>query len=434
MTAPVDDRLKPLPMVAAWFAAQHSKDQESIANNLILGLFPLWQIMRFSELDASTTLWLASVMPRVETAFLQSQRISAVFSANVRAAELATDMPLLIDVPDVQFSPYIPESSFQMPPLLETAPPQPVADVVAEQRNLPALPASTPLTSTLTPSGTPESGLPDDVARQLERGRQLGTPQWVLDRIEQMAGGGQQRVESQEFPRQDVATSLTIEANYNTKKAMPGPEDEVMRAALNRSSGAAVRQALNGGRGVTDRIMREDRKVRGFARVTDANPCPFCALLASRGAVFGKGSFIDSDKNWKLNEEAARDVPDGWTNVAKVHNNCRCQLRPVYSTESLWDAGARHYLEVWNNREVRAQDTLDIINRNPGLTGYRLQRAVDLRAFKRALEKNPFKGNQFDLNQMRRDLQQRRDGLIDNGFAGDSPQVQWAERSIGIVA
>lgn len=426
-------------MVAAWYAAQHSEDQESVANNLVLGLFPLWQIMRFTELDASTTLWLASVMPRVETAFLQSQRLSAVFNANVRAAELATDVPLLIDVPDVQFSPYIPESSFQMPPLLETSLPQPVADAL--DRGAPQI-SSTPVTSTFAPPQA--ASLPDDVARQLERGRQIGTPQWVLDRIESLAGGGgQQRVERQEFPRQDVATSLTIEANYNTKAAMPGPEEELMRAALVRSSGAAVRQALNGGRGVTDRVMDLDRKVKGFARVTDANPCAFCALLASRGAVFGKGSFVRSDaareadrgkgSTWALNPEAARDVPDGWTNVAKVHNNCRCQLRPVYSNEALWDAAAKHYLKLWNDRKVTPQDTLDIIDRNPGLTGYRLQRAVDLKAFKRALEANPFKGNQFDLNQMRRDLQDRRSGLLDNGFAQDSPQVQFAERTLALA-
>lgn len=428
-------------MVAAWYAARHSEDQESVANNLVLGLFPLWQIMRFTELDASTTLWLASVMPRVETAFLQSQRLSAVFNANVRAADLATDVPLLIDVPDVQFSPYTPDSSFRMPPLLETSLPQPVIDVLAEQQ--PAVDSSSPLNSPFAITEVPPASLPEDVLRQLERGRQIGTPQWVLDRIESLAGGGQQRVPSQEFPRQDVATSLTIEANYNTKAAMPGPEEELMRAALVRSSGAAVRQALNGGRGVTDRVMDLDRKVKGFARVTDANPCAFCALLASRGAVFGKGSFIRSDaareadrgegSTWALNPEAARDVPDGWTNVAKVHNNCRCQLRPVYSNEGIWDAGARHYLKVWNDRKVTPQDTLDIIDRNPKLTGYRLQRAVDLRAFKRALEANPYKGNQFDLNQMRRDLQDRRSGLRDNGFAQDSPQVQFAERTLELA-
>lgn len=437
MTAPVaDERLKPLPMVAAWFAARHAEDQETVANNLIVALFPLWQLMRFDELNASTAVWLSSVLPRVETAFLQSQRLSAVFNANVRAAELPTDVPLLIDVPEVEFPPIIPDSSFRMPPLLETSMPQPVAELLADQ----------PVADPVAPADAP--GRAADVARLIERGRQIGTPQWVLDRIEQMAdsraGVGQQRVELQEFPRQEVATSLTIEANYNTKRAMPGQEQQLMQDALSRSSGAAVRQAMNGGRGVTDRVVELDRKIKGFARVTDSDPCPFCALLASRGAVFGKGSFIASDAKmeadrrregttWALNPEAARDVPEGWTNVAKVHNNCKCHLRPVYANESVWDAGAKHFLDLWNNRKVTTQDTLDILERNPRLSGYRLQRAVDLKAFRRALKEKPFKGSQFDMAAMRRDLQARRSGLADNGFATDSPQVQAAERSIAMM-
>lgn len=421
MTAPVeDDRLKPLPMVAAWFAARHAQDQEDVANELILALFPLWQIMRFGELDASTTLWVPAALPRVETAYLQSQRLAGVFAANVRAAELATEPPLLIDVPDVQLAPSVPAASFRMPPLEETAPPKPVADLIEQVADTP-VPASSPA---------------ERLRAFLDANPSV--PKWVAERALKydpaFGGGRQQRVELQQFPRQDVATSLTVEANYNTKKAMPGPEEELMRDALNRSSGAAVRQAMNGGRGVTDAVVKEDSKVIGFARVTDGDPCPFCALLASRGAVFGKGSFVSSDGKFKANGEAARDVPDGWTNVAKVHNNCKCHLRPVFSSESIWDAAARHYLSLWNNRKVRSSDTMDVLSKHPNWKGYQLQRAVDLRAFKRALKENPFKGNQFDMNAMRRDLRSRMDGLVDNGFSPNSPQYQWAEGTSALIA
>lgn len=424
-------------MVAAWFADRHAKDQESVADNLALGMFPLWRLMRFDDLDGSTVVWLESVMPRVETAFLQSQRLAGVFAANVRAAELPVEPPLIIEVPDVQPAPYAPRASFEMPPLVEQPMRVPLVDsevpqeIVAEVRDIVA--------------DQEEPPLPPNVVAQLERGRRQGTSQWVLDRIEALARSQQRRVELREFPRRDVATSLTIEANYATKRAMPGPEEQLMRDARARSSGAAVRQAMNGGRGVIDLTMSRDRKVRGYARVTDGDPCAFCALLASRGAVYGKGSFILTDRQieenrqageWELNPDAARDVPAGWSNVAKVHNNCRCHLRPVYSDESVWDGGAQHFLDLWNNRSdyITPEDTLKVLERNPKLSGYRLQRAVDLLAFRRALKENPFKGNQFDIAAMKQDLRARRNGLLDNGFAQDSPQVQFAERSLETIS
>lgn len=417
MTSPVTDRrLKPLPMVSAWFAAQHNQDQEAIADNLVLALFPLWQIMRFTELDASTTLWLPSVLPRVETTFLQSQRLSAVFNANVRAAELPTDIPLVFDLPDVEIPPNVPASSFELPP------------TVIEVDRTPQAPA--------TPALDAES---QRVAEQIARGRDAGTPQWVLDRIQRIddirtGKASQDRIELQQFDRADVAKTLTIEANYKTKAAMPGKERELMHNALVRSSGGAVREALNGGRGVTDRVMKKDRKIKGFARVTDANPCALCALLASRGAVFGKGSFIEQDKQWKLSPEAARDVPDGWTNVAKIHDNCRCMLRPVYSTESTWDAGAKHYLQLWKDLKPTKDDVDAIRKQYPDMKGYLFERAVNRRAYRRAVEADPFPGGQFDLNLMRRDVSERRDALLDAGMPADSPNVRWHERTLGLLA
>lgn len=356
-------------MVSAWLAAQHAKHQETLANNLVVGLYPLWRVMRFDALDASTPLWLEAVLPRVETAFLQSQRLSAVFNANVRAAELPTSVPLVLDVPQVQFpADLFPRWPFELPPLEDAG-------------------------------GRPQVSVP-----------------------------------APEFRRAEVAQSLTIEANYNTKRAMPGKEAELMQDALVRSSGAAVRQALNGGRGVTDQVMRRDRKVIGFARVTDSDPCALCALLSSRGTVYGKGSFLGTDKKWKVNEDAARDVPPGWSNVAKVHNNCRCMLRPVYANEARWDSAAKHFLQVWNDRKVLPGDVEAVLKHNPSLKGYDLVRAVDWRAYRRDLKANPFRGNQFDMNLMRRDLRERADGLLNAGFAPNSPNVRWAERASGFVA
>lgn len=339
-------------MVSAWLAARHAQDQETIADNLALAFFPLWQIMRFNELDASSVAFVRAALPAVEQAFLQSQRVATVFNANARYAELTIDMPLLFDVPTVQRPSGVSASSFRMPELIVTNAPR------------------------------------------------------------------QQRVPLQQFDSEDVAKTLLIESNYKTKSAMPGIEEEVMRAASVRTAGAAVRESLNGARGVTNNVMRVDRRIKGFARVTDSNPCPFCALLAARGAVYGKGAFYKSDPKYKAHPDAVREVPDKWTNIAKVHDNCRCMLRPVYRTESGFDAAATHYKDLWESDDMKAA------TKGP-LSGPE-RRRVAINKFRELLKNNPFDGNQFDLNLMERDLQDRAMGLMDNGLAPNDPRVKWA--------
>lgn len=330
-------------MVSAWLADRHAKDQETIADNLAVAFFPLWQIMRFNDLDASSARFAEAAVPIVETSFLQSQRLATAFNANVRFVDLVFEIPLLFDVPDVQRPTGVGVDSFRVPDL--------------------------------------------------------------------RVGGAEQRtVPLQQFDRADVVKTLVIESNYMTKRAMPGPEEEIMRAASVRTAGAAIRESLNGGRGVTDRVLRTDRRVKGFARVTDSNPCPLCAVLAARGAVYSKGSFINSDKEYLPHPDGARDTPEGWTNVAKVHDNCRCQLRPVYTTLDGMDAAAKHYKYLWDEF---------VKNRR----GTRKQR---FNWFAEKVKENPFDGNQFDLNLMQRELQDRTDGLLDAGLSPSDPRVRFA--------
>lgn len=352
MTAPVtDSRLKPLLEVSAWLADRHEKDQETVADNLILGFFPLWQLVRFNELDASTVPFVQATLPEVEKAFLQSQRLAVAYVSNARYAELTVDLPLIFDFPEVQRPVGVSADSFRVPRVE-------VPGAVEQQQRL------------------------------------------TLDR----------------FDSRDVAKTLVIESNYMTKRAMPGPEQEIMQNASVRTAGAAVREAINGGRGVANLVTKRDRKVKGFARVTDSNPCPLCALLASRGAVYGKGGFINSDKKFKPHPEASRDTPEGWTNIAKVHDNCRCMLRPVWTVAGGMDAAAMHYKQLWDEQ----------INKRGDLSGKEKKRA-EMKQWREVVRDNPFDGNQFDLNIMRRELDERADALLDEGLPPNDPRVRWTD-------
>lgn len=89
--------------------------------------------------------------------------------------------------------------------------------------------------------------------------------------------------------------------------------------ALSTTLGTAARIALDGGRTTTLDTAKADPAAVGWWRMTDGDPCHFCAMLASRGVTFKEHSFSRSD---------ARFIGDG---DAKVHNSCGCTLKPAFS-------------------------------------------------------------------------------------------------------
>lgn len=89
-------------------------------------------------------------------------------------------------------------------------------------------------------------------------------------------------------------------------------------------AGAAVRHALAGGRDTIEEYADEPargQRVRGYVRVTreDDKVCYFCAVLASR-ANYLEDSFDYSDQLFE------------GEGTAKVHDSCRCILRPMYGS------------------------------------------------------------------------------------------------------
>jgi len=79
------------------------------------------------------------------------------------------------------------------------------------------------------------------------------------------------------------------------------------RVALVRVSGAVARHVLDSARETLLASVRADRRARGWARVTSAEPCKFCAMLASRGAVYSATS-----------------------GVFQAHDHCGCTLEPAF--------------------------------------------------------------------------------------------------------
>lgn len=134
-----------------------------------------------------------------------------------------------------------------------------------------------------------------------------------------------------------AATSLTVTGPVAIKQQMSRsvPLTQAVATAEAMSAGAAMRHALNGGRTTLLTNVERDRAALGHVRVTDSDPCFFCAMLASRGPVYKDGSFARSDPRFTGPGEA------------KVHDDCGCTIEPVYRPDAEWPGRAREFADLW---------------------------------------------------------------------------------------
>lgn len=111
--------------------------------------------------------------------------------------------------------------------------------------------------------------------------------------------------------RVPAAVSLQVTGPIKAKQLTMMGRRDVAAQTLVSLSGSVSRIALNAGRETVLGAVREDRRAIGWARVTDGDPCAFCALLAGRGGVYSKDS-VDF----------------------QAHDHCACGSEPVYRRDA----------------------------------------------------------------------------------------------------
>jgi hypothetical protein len=129
-------------------------------------------------------------------------------------------------------------------------------------------------------------------------------------------------------PIDAVTTSLLVTGPYALRKSLSEGVDfgRALDVAEARSAAAGMRHALNGGRDTIVQTVNNDKHSFGWARSTGGNACVFCAMLASRGPVYGSelsGSF-------------------------EAHDHCTCTAEPVYQQDAAWPPGSERYREIWD--------------------------------------------------------------------------------------
>lgn len=117
----------------------------------------------------------------------------------------------------------------------------------------------------------------------------------------------------------DAAGRKAVErALEDSKRTLP----EALELGGTGVAGSADRISLNGGRTYWLNAHREDRYSLAYFRNPRAGCCSFCAMLASRGAVYREDSFDSSDPRFF-----------GPGN-AKVHDSCHCTIGSIWRQES----------------------------------------------------------------------------------------------------
>lgn len=202
------------------------------------------------------------------------------------------------------------------------------------------------------------AALAKDVARlwpNLDRKRLDETfPNWLQLMVRLVARyHGMSSLASSIYYRDARQAHLGLPTPDSLLKLAPAPSDEWMTrafgysgpgllrdgafqdsSALSTTQGTAVRIAQSGSRQTILQTVAADQKALGYYRVTDGQPCAFCALLASRVALKGRGALYKSKESASF----------------KAHNDCGCTAAPLFSHDQALPEVSTRAAEVYRNR------------------------------------------------------------------------------------
>lgn len=186
-----------------------------------------------------------------------------------------------------------------------------------------------------------------------------------------------------------TVASLLAAGPGSVKHRMPAPRDESMAVGLSNAVGAVIEKSINGGREYARAYANASPDVVGWQRITDSDPCAFCALLASRGPrYFNLARIAATDAKY------TSDDGDDGEEAAKVHFHCKCSLIPVFdgSPEPL-SGWARTAREVW-----------EMESNLPAGSGWKDRRREYRRRYDNFKAKNPSDGVEVDERALRRQI------------------------------
>lgn len=147
-----------------------------------------------------------------------------------------------------------------------------------------------------------------------------------------------------EMPTEQIVTNLVSRGPVVAKKARLLGMDELH--AWEKAEAAA---AASGGRMVLDggRDALKAQKALGYMRVSDGDPCYFCAMLVSRGAVYSSEETAGRTANNRFQGPG----------LFKFHDLCGCTCAPIFVRGDFMSEDALKYRDIWEQTFGKAGET-----------------------------------------------------------------------------
>ena len=133
---------------------------------------------------------------------------------------------------------------------------------------------------------------------------------------------------------------LRTEGLGTTVKALQAGRtmEQARTVGLINLSGASGQMVTQGSYGTVIGSVGQDRAALGWARTTASKPCAFCAMLASRGPVYGAQSSASF----------------------QAHKACACGAEPVYDRDTEWPGNARQFQQTYQEATSQARVVGDL--------------------------------------------------------------------------
>lgn len=136
-----------------------------------------------------------------------------------------------------------------------------------------------------------------------------------------------------EPPSSAVAEAAIVAALAQSAPAPALEESAVVDAVANLIEGITQELVAEAGLNQIWTALEGDREARGWARVTRANACSFCRMLATRGAVYK----TERSANFRAH---VKDESGGGT--------CQCTVEPLFGAKYEPPAHTRADQQLWS--------------------------------------------------------------------------------------
>lgn len=286
---------------------KHRLDQVALKAAFLLEFNDLWAVLNPYDLDRTSAAWLRQVEPLIARYREQSAQIAEDYYTAFRAAES-------------------PEAALDSP-----------APTVTREK----------------PSERKAARTRASNPRVRQNRRNLVKPKIIWD---------------DEDKATRTSLMVTGPANVKSKRKRGKSPEEAARDAVVDAGGSAARHVLTGGRVTHLELVESDQAAIGWIRVTDGDPCYFCAMLASRGPRY-------------RSEQSATRVVRGRGKRAigdTYHDHCACTAEALFSRSQAWPGRGREFQKLWNETVKGKYSGKDAV-----------------RAFRRAYEYEQRKANRF---------------------------------------